>query len=237
MAGEPADDGPAQRGRLFARPRPWPMPSESCRRSWRSSSSGSDAGDVGRRRRPRRSPAAPSRRARSAKVTSRMALATATPTAMIAPMNDWILSVVRVTNKAKRDAGKHGRRRAARRPAPAAATENRPSAAGRSRSPPAAGRPSVPRKFFRRPAHRTFAAAARSGRGRRRRRRAAARRLLATPARRCARHAPKVFALDVRRHAHQAFHVVAIVFSGDDSLVKPGDVLQEQLPVLGSWAA
>ena len=32
----------------------------------------------------------------SANVTSRMALAIATPTAMIAPMNDWMFNVVRV---------------------------------------------------------------------------------------------------------------------------------------------
>ena len=46
----------------------------------------------GRRRRPARPAAA----GFSANVTSRMALAIATPTAMIAPMNDWMFSVVRV---------------------------------------------------------------------------------------------------------------------------------------------
>ena len=40
-------------------------------------------------------------RAFSAKVTSRIALATATPTAMIAPMNDWMFSVVWVMYSAK----------------------------------------------------------------------------------------------------------------------------------------
>ena len=50
------------------------------------------------RRRPPPRPSCRPRRSRSAKVTSKMALATATPTAMIAPMNDWMLSVVRVTN-------------------------------------------------------------------------------------------------------------------------------------------
>src|SRR5450759_3480331 len=38
-----------------------------------------------------------SRRCCSAKVTSRIALATATPMAMIAPMNDWRLTVVPVS--------------------------------------------------------------------------------------------------------------------------------------------
>ena len=42
---------------------------------------------------------APPRRLRSAKVTSKMALATATPMAMIAPMNDWMLSVVPVRSR------------------------------------------------------------------------------------------------------------------------------------------
>ena len=41
-----------------------------------------------------------SRRRRSAKVTSRMAFATATPMAMIAPMNDWMLIVVPVSQRA-----------------------------------------------------------------------------------------------------------------------------------------
>ncbi len=43
---------------------------------------------------------APARRARSAKVTSRIAFAIATPTAMIAPMNDWMFSVVPVSRSA-----------------------------------------------------------------------------------------------------------------------------------------
>ena len=41
-------------------------------------------------------PRSPWRRRLSANVTSRMALAIATPTAMIAPMNDWMFNVVRV---------------------------------------------------------------------------------------------------------------------------------------------
>ena len=45
--------------------------------------------------------ACPARRLRSANVSSRMALATATPTAMIAPMNDCVLSVVPVANRAR----------------------------------------------------------------------------------------------------------------------------------------
>ena len=58
---------------------------------------------IGRSRaRPASTPAspaaAPSVRCRSANVTSRIALATATPMAMIAPMNDWMLSVVRVAS-------------------------------------------------------------------------------------------------------------------------------------------
>jgi hypothetical protein len=40
---------------------------------------------------------APVNRLRSAKVTSRMALATATPTAMMLPIADWILSVLPVS--------------------------------------------------------------------------------------------------------------------------------------------
>ena len=52
---------------------------------------------------------APSSRWRSAKVTSRIALATATPIAMIAPMNDWRLIVVPVSQSASDDAG-HDRR-------------------------------------------------------------------------------------------------------------------------------
>ncbi len=39
---------------------------------------------------------APASRLRSAKVTSKMALATATPTAMIAPIKDWIFKLVPV---------------------------------------------------------------------------------------------------------------------------------------------
>ena len=52
---------------------------------------------IGRKRlrAPPRPPAAcaPSCRVRSANVTSKMAFAMATPTAIIAPMNDWMLSV------------------------------------------------------------------------------------------------------------------------------------------------
>ena len=43
---------------------------------------------------------APWRRAFSAKVTSKMAFAVATPMAMIAPMNDWMFIVVPVASKA-----------------------------------------------------------------------------------------------------------------------------------------
>ena len=42
-------------------------------------------------------------------MTSRIALATATPTAMIAPMNDWRFSVVPVSEQRQRDAGQHRR--------------------------------------------------------------------------------------------------------------------------------
>jgi uncharacterized membrane protein YraQ (UPF0718 family) len=49
---------------------------------------------------PAASAEAPLRRVCSAKVTSRIALATATPIAMMAPMNDCTLSVVPVTSKA-----------------------------------------------------------------------------------------------------------------------------------------
>ena len=44
--------------------------------------------------------ATPLWRLRSANVTSRMALATATPMAMIAPMNDWMFRVVPVAQSA-----------------------------------------------------------------------------------------------------------------------------------------
>ena len=49
------------------------------------------------------------RRACSANVTSRIAFATATPIAMIAPMNDCTFSVVRVASQHQHDAGQHGR--------------------------------------------------------------------------------------------------------------------------------
>ena len=59
-----------------------------------------DAGLVPRR--------CPPRRLRSANVTSRIAFATATPTAMIAPMNDWMLSVVPREPEREHDARDHG---------------------------------------------------------------------------------------------------------------------------------
>ncbi len=61
--------------------------------------------------RPLPRPPLPSRRMRSAKVTSRMALAAATPMAMIAPMNDWMFSVVPVSQQGQGDAGEHRRHR------------------------------------------------------------------------------------------------------------------------------
>ena len=97
--GQAADDGPAQGRRLLAplaQPRAiGTMPAIMAQLVMR----------IGRNR--PRAPAtaaaagsAPSLRLRSAKVTSRMALATATPIAMIAPMNDWMLSVVPVSQSA-----------------------------------------------------------------------------------------------------------------------------------------
>ena len=59
----------------------------------------------------RRSRRPPRRRACSANVTSRIAFATATPIAMIAPMNDCTLSVVRVDEQHQHDAGQHRRHR------------------------------------------------------------------------------------------------------------------------------
>ena len=55
--------------------------------------------------------ARPARRACSANVTSRIAFATATPIAMIAPMNDCTFSVVPVSQQHHDDAGQHGRHR------------------------------------------------------------------------------------------------------------------------------
>ena len=62
-----------------------------------------------RPRHPTHSPRRAGRR--SANVTSKMALATATPIAMIAPMNDWMFSVVPVSHRASDDAGQHRRDR------------------------------------------------------------------------------------------------------------------------------
>src|SRR5437667_9394082 len=45
--------------------------------------------------------ALPVRRYSSAKMTSKIALATATPMAMMAPMKDWIFKVVLVSRRAK----------------------------------------------------------------------------------------------------------------------------------------
>ena len=99
-------------GAVCSPPSPSPGPSGPCRRSWRSSSSGSAAAGPAR---PSTAAAAAlgasSRRCRSAKVTSRIALATATPIAMIAPMNDWMLSVVPVSQQGDDHAGDDRRRR------------------------------------------------------------------------------------------------------------------------------
>ena len=91
-----ADDGPAQRGGLLA----------ALAQAQRHRHHAGDHGAAGHQDRPQPAPGAVHgglgrRRSalaamRSAKVTSRMALAIATPMAMIAPMNDWMFSVVPV---------------------------------------------------------------------------------------------------------------------------------------------
>ena len=134
---EAADHGAAERRGRLAPLRRARAPSASCRRSSRRSSSapaacGARAASIAASQRRCRRGA----RACSANVTSRIAFATATPMAMIAPMNDCTFSVVRVTRE-------HQRRRRPAPPAPsrrrrtrAAATGSWRPAAGRSRRPP-----------------------------------------------------------------------------------------------------
>ena len=86
------------------------------------------------RRRPRAATQAPRRRRRpprcrrsSAKVTSRIELATAMPIAMMAPMNDCTFSVVPVERQQQHHAAQHGRHRDRARRAPAGTTGSSPA--------------------------------------------------------------------------------------------------------------
>ena len=92
-----------------------------------------------RLRPPPRGTGMPSTRLRSANVTSRIALATATPIAMIAPMNDWMLSVVPREPAARPPRPRRPPGGSARPPATAGSSGSWPPAAGRS---PATATPS-----------------------------------------------------------------------------------------------
>ena len=152
-----------------------------------------------------------------------MALATATPMAMIAPMNDWMLSVVPVAQQGRaprRPAPPAPRRRPS---APAGATGSRRSAAGRS---PTHARPTRPKRQARGTSRacgvtwpRTSHLARPAGGGARRPRP----RRGDPPG-----HAAQVLALDVGRHAHQPPHVVAVELAGHRALLHVGHVAEQQ---------
>ena len=209
--------GPAARSaRRLRRGR---APSAPCRRSSRSWSSGSAAGGS---RAP--STAASLRvarramRARSAKVTSRIAFATATPTAMIAPMKDWMFSVVPVSQSVSTT------------PASTAGTVETTASARRNDWKFAASSRKITTTATSRPERKPSSSSlqrhdlAAHVDVRLRRRRADFGERLASI---CARDAAEVGAVDVRGDADDARHVVALVLADGGARRDARDVAQQ----------